>query len=194
MKKPLTLFTLILGLGILACSEGNITTNVDLFSFLDASTINYQSEVFTVPSTIPLNQQLPPGTYPSFTTRATPTMVNLLEGGADLMEINNISLSMTMRIESQNFSGSAMLAIYLGTQTDVYNDPTAVKISDKHLTPATFELTSNDSRLIHIFLQDEIVVGIEIIFEPEYITDHKVAVAGLIESFDVEITGRQGIF
>ena len=90
MKKKLALLIL-LGMSLFSCSEGEVTTDIDLLSFLEEEQIDYQSESFSLPGDLPLDEDLPSGTGLSYTARSTPITVNLLAGGSDLLDIKSAS-------------------------------------------------------------------------------------------------------
>jgi len=192
MKKLLP-FIFLVNL-FLSCSEGELTVDIDLISFLHSTVINYQSQTFSAPEDLPLNEDLPKDTNLSFPARLAPIVVNLVEGGSDLTEINKTTLQLKMSIQPQNFSGTVELKLYIGIQGDIYNDPTAVQVSDKEILPGTFELTSSDSRLNLIFQQDEIFIGMEFVIEPTRLESHQISISGHVDDFKAVIKGSQGIF
>ena len=117
MKKLLP-FIFLVNL-FLSCSEGELTVDIDLISFLHSTVINYQSQIFSAPEDLPLNEDLPKDTNLSFTARLAPIVVNLVEGGSDLTEINKTTLQLKMSLQPQNFSGTVKLKLYIGIQGDI---------------------------------------------------------------------------
>jgi len=192
MRIKLTLLSLA-AMALAACSGSDITVNIDILSFIDPADVSYQSGTFDAPQNLPLNVDLPAGTNPVFSTQSPPTTVNLLEGGSDLIEFNSVTLEYKMEVEPQNFSGLCTVKLYLGTMPDVFNDPTGLVISDQHVLPATFDLSSSDPLLNFLFEQNEIFVGYEVILEPLRLTDHQVSASGQIKTFETVLVGRQGI-
>ncbi|HUU29498.1 MAG TPA: hypothetical protein VM123_16975 [archaeon] len=187
MGKRLVVFALS-GMFLLSCSEKEVPTVIDISRFLDATLINYRSQSFSPPDSLPLNEDLPPGTNLSYTSRTAPVTVNM-----DYTDIKSTVVSLKMSLEPENFSGAAMVKLYIGAQGYVFLDPTAVTVSDKQILPANFELTSSDPRLNKIFEFDKVSFGMEFILEPSRLQSHQIAIFGHIEEFNVEIKGTREI-
>ena len=88
MRNMLTILSIIV-LAFVACSGSEITTRIDLFSFLSEEDISFSSPTFNAPVGTPLNEPLsPPLTFSA--DLVSPVTVNLLEGGADLRVIQEL--------------------------------------------------------------------------------------------------------
>lgn len=183
----------LLGMAALSCGESDFTVNVDLLPLLDVADINFNSPTYTADSELPLNADLPAGTNLSYTHRMMPTRFNLQQAGSDLTEIESAQFAFQMSIEPHGFSGIGSITLYIGTMFDVYTDPTAVILSDRKVLPATFELSSSDSRLPFIFERDEFYVGYLVVLEPLRLYSHQNFASGQIEKFTAEIKGRRGL-
>ncbi len=185
---------ILLGASLTGCETGEERKTTDLIRFLDATVINYHSQIFTLPEELPLNQELPPGSVPSYTARIAPVLATISRGGFDVVELKKVTMMLRMSLQPRNFSGNTKLKLYVGNQVDIYNDPTAVTVSEKKIMPDTVDLVSADSRLNLIFAQEEVVFGMEFVLEPTELQSHDISILGHMEKFEVEITGVQGIF
>lgn len=182
------------GAVLTGCEKGEERRTTDLIPFLDATVINYNSQTFTLPEELPLNQELPSGSVSSYTARIAPILVTVFKGGFDVVELKKVTVMLRMSLQPKNFSGNTTLKLYVGNQVDIYNDPVAVKISEKKVLPDTVDLVTADSRLNLIFAQEEVVFGMEFVLEPVELQSHEISILGHVEKFEVEITGFQGIF
>ena len=176
------------------CGKQEQKTVNDILAFLDATVINYQSQIFTLPDALPLDVKLPNGTGTSYTARIAPVEVKISGGGYQALRLEKTAVLFRMALQGQNFSGTTNLRLLIGNQLDIYNDPNAVILTQKQILPATFELDSSDPRLNAIFALETVVFGIEFISEPTLLNSHQISILGHIEKFDVEITGAQVIF
>ncbi len=185
---------ILLGASLTGCETGEERKTTDLIPFLDVTVINYHSQIFTLPEELPLNQELPPGSVPSYTARIAPVLATISRGGFDIVELKKVTMMLRMSLQPRNFSGNTKLKLYVGNQVDIYNDPIAVTVSEKKIMPDTVDLVSADSRLNLIFAQEEVVFGMEFVLEPTELQSHDISILGHMEKFEVEITGVQGIF
>ena len=176
------------------CEKGEERKTTDLIPFLDATLINYHSQIFTLSEELPLNQQLPAGSVSSYSALIAPVLVTVSKGGFDVVELKKVTVMLRMSLQPQNFSGNTTLKLYVGNQVDIYNDPTAVIIQEKKILPDTVDLVSAESRLNLIFAQEEVVFGMEFVLEPTELQSRQISILGHVEKFEVEITGFQGIF
>jgi len=176
------------------CEKGEERKTTDLIPFLDATLINYHSQIFTLPEELPLGQELPPGSVSSYTARIAPVLAIISRGGFEVVELKNVTVMLRMSLQPRNFSGNTTLKLYVGNQVDIYNDPTAVILAEKKIMPDTVDLASSDSRLNLIFAQEEVVFGMEFVLEPTELQSHDISILGHVQKFEVEITGMQGIF
>ncbi len=185
---------ILLGASLTGCETGEERKTTDLIPFLDVTVINYHSQIFTLPEELPLNQELPPGSVPSYTARIAPVLATISRGGFDIVELKKVTVMLRMSLQPRNFSGNTKLKLFVGNQVDIYNDPIAVTVSEKKIMPDTVDLVSADSRLNLIFAQEEVVFGMEFVLEPTELQSHDISILGHMEKFEVEITGMQGIF
>ena len=192
MRIQLALVAL-LGMAALSCGEDNIAVNVDLLPLIDVADVNFHSPTYSADSNLPLNQDLPAGTSLSYSHLMMPTRLNLQQAGSDLSEIESALLTFRMNIESQGFSGTCALTLYIGTMVDVYHDPAAVILTDKKILPATFELSSSENRLTFFLEQEEFYVAYQVLLEPLRLSSYQNSASGQIETFTAEIKGRRGL-
>ncbi|MEA2063261.1 MAG: hypothetical protein U9P14_06165 [Gemmatimonadota bacterium] len=185
----------ILALAALSCSDSDITVNVDLISFLGPAEINYTSPTFNAPGGTPLDQDLPTGLgFESELTR--PVTVNLLQGGADITDIQSSHLTFKMRLEPHNFSGLGTVTMVIGNNEFFRNEGLYVSLTvtaDRQILPATFDLSSSDPRLNRIFESDDVYVTYRVRIEAARLSDPEIFVSGTVEEFTTVLTGKQGI-
>ena len=186
--------SLLVALAFCGCSKEESRNITDLLPHLDATVIDYRSEIFFLSGSIPLNEDLDAGQAGSHTSRIAPVIVGISLGGFDLVDIKDAKVRLEMELAGVDFDGAASVRLFIGNGVDIYNDPSAVKAQQKLFLPDTFEITTGDAKLRQIFGQREVVFGLEFTAEPSRIASHQIYLQGHIDQFEAEITGVTGIF
>jgi hypothetical protein len=183
-------------LALAACSESEITTRVDLFSFLGTEDVSFSSPTFNAPADTPIDEPLSSPLIFS-ADLVSPVTVNLLEGGADLIEILSTALNFEASLDPQGFTGSGMVALVLSDDPSFssQNSERTVTISSiEQSLPATFDLSTSDTELNELFTSDEIYLKYEVTIGVTSISGLEISVNGAVSEFDVVISGKQGLF